>query len=239
MSSSVRCGLAQEFVMARMSADNYGVIGVGYFGGAVAKTLAEAGKSVIAIDTDPLKLRELGSVVSSVYRIDSLSKEALEDAGIGNCSTVIVGIGEHLESSILATLDCIDIGVPRVISKAGSEEHGRILAKLGAEVIFPEEEAGVRLAHNLMSHANLDMLPLSDDFSIISIDLNPSFTGKTILDLNWRKKYNVNVVALIKDGHANATILPETVIESGARAVLSGGNEALERFRDMNAKGLG
>ena len=149
--------------MAKMSSDNYGVIGVGYFGSAVAKTLAAAGKSVIAIDTDPVKLRDLSPYVSSVYKIDSLTKETLEDAGIGNCSTVIVGIGEHLEASILATLDCIEIGVPRVISKAGSDEHGRILEKLGAEVIFPENNAGVRLANSLISRANLDLLPLSDD----------------------------------------------------------------------------
>ena len=224
--------------MAKMSSDNYGVIGVGYFGSAVAKTLAASGKSVIAIDTDPVKLRDLSPYVSSVYKIDSLTKETLEDAGIGNCSTVIVGIGEHLEASILATLDCIEIGVPRVISKAGSDEHGRILEKLGAEVIFPENNAGVRLANSLISRANLDLLPLSDDFSIISIDLNPIFVGKTIVDLNWRKKYNVNVIALITDGHADATILPDTVIKKGSRAVLSGHNDALERFRNVNSKGL-
>ena len=83
------------------------------------------------------------------------------------------------------------------------------------------------------------MLPLSDDFSIISIDLNPNFSGKTILDLNWRKKYNVNVIAIIVDGHANATIMPDTVIPENCRVVLSGSNDALEKFRNVNAKGLG
>ena len=224
--------------MAKMSADNYGVIGVGYFGSAVARTLASSGKSVIAIDTDPVKLRELSPFVSSVFRIDALSREALEEAGIGNCSTVVIGIGEHLESSILATLDCIEIGVPRVISKAGSQDHGKILAQLGAEVIFPEDEAGERLAHNLISRANLDMLPLSDDFSIASLDINPSFAGKSIVDLNWRRRYNVNIVAVVHEGHADATIMPETVLPEGCRVVLSGSNEALERFRNVNAKGM-
>lgn len=224
--------------MARMGRDNYGVIGVGSFGGAVARALAESGKDVIAIDSNPVALRELSTVVSSVYQVSDLSRAVLEDAGIGNCSTVVVGIGENLEASILATMECIDIGVPRVVSKAGSEEQGKILKKLGAEVIFPEIDAGDRLAQNLMSRANLDMLPLSDDFSIISLDLNPIFAGKTILELNWRKKYGVNVIALIEDGHANATILPETVIKKDCRAVFAGSNEALERFREVNAKGL-
>ena len=224
--------------MARVSSDNYGVIGVGYFGSAVARTLAASGKSVIAIDIDQSKLRDLSAEVSSVYQIDDLSKEALEDAGIGNCATVVIGIGENLEASILATLDCIEIGVPRVISKAGSQEHGKILQKLGAEVIFPEDDAGERLAMSLISKANLDMLPISEEFSIISIDLNPNFSGKTIVDLNWRKKYNINVIALIKDGKADATILPDTEIPAGARAVLAGSNQSLERFKNVNAKGL-
>lgn len=224
--------------MARVSSDNYGVIGVGYFGSAVARTLAASGKSVIAIDIDQSKLRDLSAEVSSVYQIDDLSKEALEDAGIGNCATVVIGIGENLEASILATLDCIEIGVPRVISKAGSQEHGKILQKLGAEVIFPEDDAGERLAMSLISKANLDMLPISEEFSIISIDLNPNFSGKTIVDLNWRKKYNINVIALIKDGKADATILPDTEIPAGARAVLAGSNQSLERFKNVNARGL-
>lgn len=224
--------------MAKMSRDNYGVIGVGSFGGAVARALAESGKDVIAIDSNPVALRELSTVVSSVYQVSDLSRSVLEDAGIGNCSTVVVGIGENLEASILATMECIDIGVPRVVSKASSEEQGKILKKLGAEVIFPEIDAGDRLAQNLMSRANLDLLPLSEDFSIISLDINPIFAGKTIIDLNWRKKYGVNVIALMEDGHADATILPETVISENCRAVLAGSNEALERFRDVNAKGL-
>lgn len=224
--------------MAKMSRDNYGIIGVGSFGGAVARALAESGKNVIAIDTNPVALRELSTVVSSVYQISNLSKETLEDAGIGNCSTVVIGIGENLESSIMATMECIDIGVPRVVSKAASFEQGRILQKLGAEVIFPEIDAGERLAQSLMSRANLDMLPLSEDFSIISLDLNPIFAGKTILELNWRKKYGVNVIALMENDHADATILPETVISNNTRAVLAGHNDALERFRDVNAKGL-
>lgn len=224
--------------MAKMSSNNYGIIGVGYFGSSVARTLASAGKSVIAIDMDQDTLRELSPFVSSIYQTDNVSREALEEAGIGNCATVIIGIGENLEASILATLACIELGVPRVISKAGSKEHGKILEKLGAEVIFPEFDAGERLAMSLMSKANLDMLPISEEFSIISIDLNPNFYGKTIVNLNWRKKYNINVIALINDGKANANILPDTVIEEDDRAVLAGSNDALDRFKNVNARGM-
>ena len=224
--------------MAKMSSDIYGVIGVGYFGSAVARTLAAAGKGVIAIDIDQAKLKDLSPYVSSVYQIGSISREALEDAGIGNCATVIIGIGENIESSILATLACIEIGVPRVISKAGSKSHGKIIEKLGAEVIFPEFDAGERIAMSLMSKANLDRLPISEEFSIVSLDLNPNFEGRTILDLNWRKKYNINVIAIISGKRTDATILPDTVIPRSARVVLSGSNQDLEKFREVNAKGM-
>jgi trk system potassium uptake protein TrkA len=224
--------------MASMRSDIYGVIGVGYFGSAVARTLAAAGKGVIAIDIDQAKLKDLSPYVSSVYQIESISREALEDAGIGNCATVVIGIGENIESSILATLACIEIGVPRVISKAGSKSHGKILEKLGAEVIFPEFDAGERIAMSLMSKANLDRLPISEEFSIVSLDLNPNFEGRTILDLNWRKKYNINVIAIISGKKTDATILPDTVVPQNARAVLSGSNQDLEKFRNVNAKGM-
>ena len=222
--------------MAKFSSDNYGIIGAGTFGSAVARKLAENGRSVIVIDRHEEKLKDLSGVVDSVYQLSNLNRESLEEAGIGNCGTVVIAIGENLQASILATLECIEIGVPHVISKAGSEEHGKILKKLGAQVVFPEMEEGERLAYSLSSHANMDMLPLSEDFSIISLDLNPMFTGKTLVELNWRRKYNINVIALITDGKAHASIIPDAVIPRGTRAVLAGSNQALERFRNINAK---
>lgn len=224
--------------MVKISSDNYGVIGVGIFGAAVAKTLSEAGKNVIALDINQEKLKEVSEYVTDVYKIDALNKESLEEAGIGNCKTVVVGIGENVEASILATLDCLELGVEHVISKAGTREHGKILEKLGATAVYPEEESGERTARNLMSRANLETLPLSDDFSIISLDANPSFAGKTILELNWRNKYSVNVIAITENGELNADIRPETVVPQQCRLVLSGSNKALDKFRDFNSKGL-
>lgn len=220
------------------SSECYGVIGVGSFGSAVAHTLAESGKGVIAIDSNEQKLKELSSEVSSIFLLGDITKEGLEEAGIGNCHTVIVGIGENMEASILATLHCKELGVQHVISKAGSREHGKILEKLGAEVVFPEENAGINLAKSIISKANLDTLPLSDDFSIISVDVNPSFAGHTVIDLNWRKKYGINIIAIVKDGKATGTVMPDTLIEEDDRVVLSGSNTSLERFKAVNAKGL-
>lgn len=218
--------------------DSYAIIGVGYFGSTLASTLAEAGKSVIVLDSSSDKLRNLSSIVSAVYQTDATTKEALVEAGVGNCSTVVVAIGENLEASILITLNCIELGIPKVVCKAGSLQHGKILEKLGAEVIYPESDAGRRLAVTLMSKVNINTLPLSDSFSIISVDLNPHFAGKSVIDLNWRKKYNINVVAIIRDGQANGTVLPDTMFQTGDRVVLSGSNENLKKFETVNEKGL-
>lgn len=218
--------------------DCYGIIGVGYFGSSVARTLASSGKSVIAIDTDASKLKELSHIVSGVYQVSSLSREALEEAGIASCKVVVIGIGENLEASILATLHCLEIGVPRVVSKAGSREHGKILEKLGADVIFPEEDAGTRLAYSLMSKANLEGFAISEDFGVISVDVSPHFFGKTVLELAWRQKFNINIVAIMKCGKVSGIVLPDTLIEDGDRVVVSGAKKDLEKFSNVNSRGM-
>ncbi len=223
--------------MAKKSKDNYGVIGLGRFGLAVLQALHDFGKNIIAIDKDPDRLEEVAPFVSSVYLIKSISKEAFEEAGIGDCDTVVVGFSSDVGSSVLATMNCIELGVNRVISKTRDSDHGKILEKLGAQVVFPEEESGKRLAMNLICNANLDMLVLSNDFSIISVDMNPMFAGKTILELNLRSKYNVNVIAVVNGSRTNATITPDLVLEAGCRIVLSGTVNSLEAFRAINSAG--
>ena len=224
--------------MARMSSKNYGIIGAGYFGAAVAKRLAESGNDVIVLDKDEQKLNELANEVSSVFKAENITRSVLEDAGIGNCETVVIGMGENIEASILATLNCIEMGIPRVVSKAGSVDHGKILKRLGAEVVFPEEDAGERLANNLTSRINLDFLPLSDDFSIASMDLNSKFAGFSVLDLNWRKKYGINLIAIVVEGKSNAAITPDTVLPEGCKIVISGSTREIDRFKDDNAQGM-
>ncbi|HAL18093.1 MAG TPA: TrkA family potassium uptake protein, partial [Spirochaetaceae bacterium] len=217
--------------------DNYGVIGLGRFGLAVLQALHDFGKNIIAIDKDSDRLEEVAPFVSSVYLIKSISKEAFEEAGIGDCDTVIVGFSSDVGSSVLAPMNCIELGVDRVISKTRDNEHGKILEKLGAQAVFPEEDSGKRIVMNLICNANLDMLVLSSDFSIISIDMNPIFAGKTILELNWRRKHNVNVIAVMNGSKTNATITPDLVLEAGCRVVLSGAVESLEAFRKINSEG--
>lgn len=214
----------------------FGVIGIGRFGLTLATELVKAGKEVIALDIDGAKLQPLKEMVTHLYQVSQVNRETLHEAGIGECTTVVVCIGKDVESNLLATLNAIELGVPRVISKAISDDHGRILEKIGAEVIYPEEEMGVRLAKSLSSKMTLDFLSLCDDFAIIEVEVAPGFDGKTILECDFRKKYGINVIALIHDDKADGNISPATTLRQGDQLVVAGNNDSLEAFQKANAK---
>ena len=116
---------------------SYGIIGLGRFGTALAKSLAAAGKDVMIIDSSEAKVRELRQYTEHAFVAHDLGRETLEEAGIQNCDTVVVCIGEKIDTSILTTLNVVSLGVPNVIAKAISEDQGAVLEKIGAEVIYP------------------------------------------------------------------------------------------------------
>ena len=125
---------------------SYGVVGLGRFGSALAKELAAAGADLLVIDQNEEKVREMRELTDNALVVHGLDKKTLEETGIQNCDVAVVCIGEHMESSILTTLNLVDMGVPKVISKATSAEHGEILRRLGAEVVYPERDMAIRLA---------------------------------------------------------------------------------------------
>ena len=127
----------------------FGVIGTGRFGLAVAEELLSRGKYVIALDQDQQRLKPLYETDAEVFVVNDISKESLMDAGLQEADTVIVGIGKDVESSILAALNALELGVKHVICKVISEDHAKILKKLGADVVFPETEIGRRTAIRL------------------------------------------------------------------------------------------
>ena len=141
---------------------SYGVVGLGRFGSALAKELAAAGADLLVIDQNEEKVREMRELTDNALVVHGLDKKTLEETGIQNCDVAVVCIGEHMESSILTTLNLVDMGVPKVISKATSAEHGEILRRLGAEVVYPERDMAIRLAKRLASRRILDFIQLSE-----------------------------------------------------------------------------
>ena len=208
----------------------FGVIGTGRFGMAVAEELLARGKYVIAIDQDQQRLRPLYETDAEVFVINDISKESLLDTGIQDADTVIVGIGKDVESSILAALNAIELGVKRVICKVISEDHAKILRKIGADIVFPETEIGKRTAIRLCEHLAEDILPLSEEFSIIQIRTPQDLDGKTVKDSKIRERFGISLIAVVKDGKANGSVGPDTELHANEIMVLSGTNKDLDKF---------
>ena len=174
----------------------FGIIGLGRFGTALAITLAEAGKEVIVVDQNEEKVKAMRQYTEYAFVCDNISKEALSEVGIQNCDTVVVCIGSKIDTSILTTLNVVSLGVPRVISKATSQDQGAVLEKIGAEVDYPERDMATRLGKRLISGNFLDFIFLDNDIEIQQVPVSDSLVGKTIREINIRKKYSLNIIAI-------------------------------------------
>lgn len=196
----------------------FGIIGLGRFGMALTKTLAEADAEVMVIDEDESKLRRVRNYVQDAFKLGKLTKEALEDTGIGECETVVVCIGERVDVSLLTTLNVINLGVPRVIAKADSIEHGIILERIGAEVVHPEMETATRLAAVLLESAALDMMNLNDDYVVSEIKVNNWLNGKPVRDLHL-EKYALKMIALERGSSSTIVNFSQEDIVAGGDAI--------------------
>ncbi len=212
----------------------YGIIGLGRFGMSVALELVRSGKQVVVLDNDEEKLNKVKDVITRAHLVSFLTPEVLKESGVSDCGTVIISIGSDIESNILATLNVIESGVPRVISKAMSDEHGRVLEKIGAEVILPESDSGLRLARSLVTVRTLDFLELESDISITEIPLPEAFIGKTLAEVNLRGDHHLNIIAITREEHTDIEFEPEFTFEEGDELVVVGKNEMISRFMKKN-----
>lgn len=225
-------------MLHRKSIYEYGIIGLGRFGFALAETLAEAGKEIMVVDSIENKIRQIRNYTDNAFVVTELTKEALEEAGIQNCDTVIVCIGEKIDVSILTTLNVISMGVPRVIAKAISVEQGRILEKIGAEVIYPEHDMAIRLAKKLLSSRVMDYIIINDDVTISELRLTSKLSEKTVFQSNIRQKYKLNIIALVHDEKTTIDITADLKLSKDDIIVVVGKKTDIERFENflMNGK---
>ena len=177
----------------------YIVIGVGNFGANLAITLCEQGSQVLVIDQNKKKIDQIKDKVTHAVIADATDKDVLEELVKGSIDAVIVGLGDNMEANILTTLHLKDMKVKRIIAKATSEEHGKILRAIGVtEVVFPEKDVAIRIAKELIDPNLIEHIPLAPEYSIATIASPDKFVGKTLKELQLRNKYNVEVIA-IKD----------------------------------------
>ena len=176
---------------------SYGIVGLGRFGSALATELAASGADLLVIDHDEEKVRELRELTDNALVVHSLDKKTLSETGIQNCDVAVVCIGEHIEPSILTTLNLVDLGVKKVIAKATSAEHGEILRRLGAEVVYPERDMAIRLAKRLESSRVLDFIQLSSKINITKFAVPDKMVGKSVAETNLRAQFGLNIIAIV------------------------------------------
>ena len=174
------------FGKAKKAKASYGIVGLGRFGLALAIELAEAGEDLVVLDQEEEKVRIMRDYTEAAYVVNSLDKKTLEETGIQNCDVAVVCIGEKMDVSILTTLHLVSMGIPTVIAKAASEEQGQVLRKLGAQVVYPEHDMAIRLAHRLETTGMLDFVQLSEQVSISKLAVPAKMIGKTVVDVNLR-----------------------------------------------------
>jgi len=193
----------------------YAVFGLGRYGIAVARELVENGMEVIAVDTDEKIVNDVASFLPVCKCADVTDVEVISRLGIGNIDTVIICMASNFEASVMAVTLCKEAGVKTVIAKCANEMQQKILFRVGAnQVVFPENESGIRLAKNLLSSGFIDMISLSKDVSIVEIDVKDEWCGKNLIELNLRKKYGFNIVAIKNGGEVNVNINPEQVLNA-------------------------
>lgn len=178
----------------------YAVLGLGRFGMSLARSLAEKGRDVIAIDSDRAKVDDAAEFTDTAFVVDDVSADNLRETGAGEADVAVVCIGDKLDTSILATMNLIKIGAKRVIAKATSEEMGEVLALLGAETVYPERDMALRLASRLTSPHILEYITLSEGIDIMEIRLTGVVDGVTVVDSGIRQKFGLNIIAVRNGG---------------------------------------
>ena len=216
--------------MKQKPAIEFGIIGLGTFGSNIAKKLSKAGKEVLAIDQDESRVNAVKDYVSTAFIVKNLDRNVLEETGIQNCETVVICISKDTAISVLTALNVINMEVPRVIAKANSDDHGMILEKLGAEVVYPERDMADKIGGMLLNSRRLDFMNLNGNVSVSEFKVPKVFVGKTIKETGLRDKYFLTVIAIETDGETNTKINPRHILKEDDYIVVVGDNENIVEF---------
>ena len=196
------------------------------------RELVNNGAEVIAVDSDEKVVNAAADELPICKCADVTDPDVIRQLGISNVDVVIIAMANNLEASVMAVTLCKEIGVPTVIAKSANEMHQKILSRVGADqVVFPENESGIRLAKNLLSSGFVDMVSLAKDVSIIELDIKPEWLGKNLIELNLRKKYSINVVAIHTGESVNVDIDPHMPLTESAKLIVIANTEKLSKLK--------
>lgn len=211
---------------------DFAVIGLGRFGSSVARSLHSLGRSVLGVDKDEAIVNAASEFTTKAVQCDATDEQSLRALGLRNVDVVVVALGD-LQASILVTLFLKEIGVHNVIAKAANEHHGKVLTKIGADrVVFPEQEMGKRVAHNLASSTILDLIELSPQYSIVELAAGKRLVGRNLQELDLRNRYGINVIGIRRGKDVNLMPKRDDVILHGDVLIIVGENGAIKNLED-------
>ena len=211
----------------------YAVLGLGRYGMAVAKELVRSGAEVLAVDMDEVTVNSAAAEIPYCKCANVTDPEVIKQLNVGSIDVVLIAMANNMEASVMATMLCKEAGVKRIIAKCSNEMHRKILKKVGADkVVLPETEAGVRLAKNLLSSGFVDLIELDDNVSMVELPVAPEWVGKNLLELNLRKKYSINVVAIREGESVSVNIDPEKPLTAIMKLIVIAYTSKLKKLND-------
>ncbi len=209
------------------------VIGAGRFGTSVAKTLYDMGHDVMVVDDDEEKIQLISDEVTNAAQADASSEATLKALDIENFNAVVIAIGDDVQASIMAAILLIELKAKCIVAKARTALHGKVLEKIGVnQVVFPERDMGHKLARSLVAPSIIDMIELSEDYSVVEVVAPKQMVGKSLKELNLRARHGINVIALRRNHGDKTNLSPvaEDVIESEDIVVAIGQNKNLKKL---------
>lgn len=215
-----------------MKLNQFVIIGLGRFGSSLGRELIELGYEVLGVDRDEEKVDEMNGVLTHAVVADGTEEDVLRSIGVRNFDCGVVAIGNDIQASILAAILLKDLGVKKVVAKAVSELHGRVLEKIGVDrVVYPERDMGIRVAHQLVSPNLLDYIELSKQYTIVELGVPKCISGKTLAAINPRGRFGCSVVAINKPKGMVIAPTADDVLHENDVMVVIGTNEQVEQFQ--------
>lgn len=200
---------------------NYAVIGLGRYGLSVASELVNNGAEVLAIDIDENVVNEAAHNIPLCKCADITDTDAFSQLGMDGIDVAIICMADSLEATVMAITLCKEAGVGTVIVKCSSDMQAKIFTNVGADkTVFPEKESGTRLAKNILSNGFMDIVELSRDVSMVEIPVNTEWIGKNLIELKLRKKYGINIVAIVKSSEVITEINPEIIMDGDMKLIV-------------------
>lgn len=218
-----------------MKNGQFAIIGLGRFGESLMKELVAMGNEVLAVDLDENRVNNARDIATYAVEADTTDEQVLNTLGIRNFDVVVVAIGHNVQSNILTTILLKEMGVKMVVAKAQNVLHGKVLERLGTDlVVYPERDMAIRVAHTLVTRNVMEYINLSNEYSIVEMIVPSEFIDKTLMESDIRKQYKVNVIAIKRGEGIVVAPDPQEKIHRQDILVMLGKNDNLEFLTNMD-----